>query len=163
MEPLYDVSKWVRCGRGHTYEFELTPAQMHDTLREGLPQDLGPYNIISVSSQHATNETPFRFAEKPIDAFPELTSQDLWFFFIRSLSVSPRLELTRIDDVSAVLSLNGLINLQYQHLWRGAMTTSMIGVVHKVARIDTNEVRVHDEYFRIFNHLKQSIKKKSLP
>ena len=61
-------------------------------------------------------------------------------------------------------ALNGFVELQHgatlgSKLFFGKRDCSRIGFVDKIRNTVTNEMRRHDEYFEIFQHLKKAIRR----
>ena len=70
----------------------------------------------------------------------------MWEFYIRSLILSPIFDVYDCEFKVGNLAVNGLINLQCQHIVRDKPTVPSIGIVSSVTNIKTNEVIKHEDY-----------------
>lgn len=86
-----------------------------------------------------------------------------WYYFLWSPSLTPELvepfKSGYVDSrATAVLSLSGLINIQYRHQFRGREEPTEAGCVHKV-RSDEGELVLHSEYEKVYRSLLRSLRK----
>lgn len=161
MKPLYNTLEWHRCGRGSTFRCKVSIDTLASILSNRLPKELSPFHIYSISPKHAVTCDSRPFVEEPIERFCDLANDGFWFFFVRSLVLTPQLSLDSASDVSATLSFNGLINIQYQHFCQNIMDDTIVGLVHKIQHISGGECREYPKYLQVFQHLKREIRRSS--
>jgi len=170
MPIIEDVDSWFRLGRGHSFEFYATDNEVQEWLLTILSAEYAPYRLVgedSIKEGKVYVQHPFscEVAEflRCRQAAGELCTQ----FWLLSTVLTPELPLQPGAWLTAMYSYNGLINLQHGWMQREpvhrtrplAKTASSIGLVDRVYHRDTNEVRQHEAYLRLFNAMKRAIRK----
>jgi len=156
---LYDTNTWFRTSRGKVLQFYALDEEVEVALSDALLSKYGPYIIagsVMVKQDKRYIQEAFFCG---LEEFRELRKKGLWKFFVLSKELTPDLKVAPGDDVSAILSLNGLVNLQQGLITKGKWCDSSIGVVNRVANSVTNEGLYHEGYVEIFNALKRRLKK----
>ncbi|BCW69268.1 hypothetical protein [Arthrobacter sp. NicSoilB8] len=129
-----------------------------------LPQEWAPYRLLGVTKLKEGKH--YVEAVRVVEAgqLDERRATDgQWYYFLWSPSLTPELveplESEYVDSRAAgVLSLSGLINIQYRHQFREREEPTRVGCVPKI-RSDEGELVQHEEYEKVYRSLLRSLRK----
>ena len=164
---------WFRLGRGKSLQFFATDEEVQQWLNEALPSEYAPYFLVStdlVKEGKDYVQSPFQCDIADfLKCQREKAAKRRINFWIWSKILTPDLSLRHGTWVTAALSLNGLVHLQHGSIFapqKGAdpahtlyRDVSSIGLVHRVQHVETGEIRVYEDYLRVFEKLRRRIKK----
>lgn len=160
------VNKWRRLGRGRVLQFFATDDEVQQWLLEGLSKKWAPYTLVVVDftgygESHMEKGVEFGIEELK-RAMYELYEVK-WQFWIRSMVITPELDLSPHRRLTRMFSCIGLVELQHgsynKNRWVEGQNASSIGIVDKVINDATDKVIEHKDYLKVFNALKKRIKK----
>jgi hypothetical protein len=158
--------EWQRGGRGLTAEIEGLTADAVEREISALPEAWAPYRLLAVTKRKESKHYVEVVRVAEAGQLDERRSEDgQWNYFLWSPSLTPELneplETEYVDTRAAgVLSLNGLIGIQYRPQRKGRELPTGIGCVHKI-RSEAGEVVHHSEYEKIYRSLLRSLRKAS--
>ncbi len=118
-----------------------------------------PWEVLTLGFEPipgARNGT-WRVTAHALSDIPALTRAGEWYFFLRSLTITPEVDWTLADSPCALCSVNGLIGLQHPEPVQRRVST--LGIVWKVVDHETGDVVVHDAYLAAYNALKRQVKR----
>lgn len=150
---------WARYSRGRGIDFYATDEEVESVLKECLLPRYAPYLLVGSSSVKEGAkyiQKPFSFE---VEQFSELRRRGEWHFFFRSMKITPEMRFSYGEDVSAIMSLSGLVHLQHGSMNGKRWSASSIGIVDKVENTQTHELMLHKEYLEVFYALKKGIRK----
>lgn len=160
---LASPGKWHREGRGIGAEVEGLTADAVERAISALPAAWAPYRLLAVTKRKEGKEylEVVRVAEAA--QLDEGVADGQWNYFLWSPSLTPELieplETEYVDPRAAgVLSLNGLVNIQYRPQRKGRELPTGIGCVHKI-RSEGGEIVLHSEYEQIYRSLLRALRK----
>lgn len=160
---LASPEKWHREGRGLTAEVGFITADSVQLAISALPVTWSPYHLLVVTKlKQGRNYVDMVRLTDTAQLAKNLADGE-WYYFLWSPSLTPELvEPLELDFVhprgTAVLSLSGLVNIQYQRQLKERKIPTRIGCVHKV-RSDEGELVLHSEYEKIYRSLLRSLRK----
>lgn len=155
---------WQREGRGLTAEIKGLSADAVVRAISLLPEAWTPYRLLAVTKRKEGKRYVEVVRVAEAGQLDERRSEDgHWNYFLWSPSLTPELieplETEYVDTRAAgVLSLNGLVNIQYRPQMKGQELTTDIGCVHKI-RSEAGEVILHSEYEKIYRALVRELRK----
>lgn len=159
MKVWFDPAEWQAGTRGRSCQFLATDQDVYDLLNTTLVELDAPYTIIGYENTKERDRFHHVTKECGISVFLSLRAEGFRYFFIRSLGISPDMDLSRRRFVDQFLAVNGLIQLSH-----GSINTSVgwapsaIALVNKIARKTTGDLFVHEDYEKVFSRLRQAVK-----
>lgn len=163
-ELLVAPGNWYREGRGLTTAVEGLTAQSVELAIDALPTQWAPYRLLAASKMKQGKHYVDIVQEADVSQLDTRRDADgQWDYFLWSPSITPGLARLLapeyVDSRAAdVLSLNGLVNIQYRPQSRRREEPTRVGCVHKV-RSDEGELILHAEYERVYRALLRSLRK----
>jgi len=160
---MLSVHEVYRQGRGHSFQMYVTDTEISAFLLTELPATWAPYSIIGTYTEKVNaKQYRERFQEITPCDFLILRSHGIWAFWLRSLVLTPELDLAGIERLDAFLSLNGFVGLQQGRVNQGKREPTSVGIVDTVSNHVTGEIRRHEKSLRLFQSLKRILKKKCI-
>jgi hypothetical protein len=161
-QPVYDIAHWDRVGRGKTLQFIATDEEVRAWLLESLPAEYQPYFLVGMDLVKEARKkylrVPFRFPLANISQCLDDPGNRRHQFWILSERISPSLRFRKGDPIDAICSINGLVEVYHGFTYKdGRRGESWIGIVDRVRRVITKEIRRHDSYLKIYSALKSTI------
>jgi hypothetical protein len=168
-----DLDSWFRLGHGHGFEFFATDEEVQNWLLSLLPAAYAPYRLVGadlIKEGRVYVEHPFSCEVAGFLQCRYATVEPRWDFWLLSTVLTPDLPLVPGPGLTKMLSFNGLLSLQHGLQWEDpvhrtrppAKGESSLGLVDRVYRVDSDEVRQHEAYLRLLNAVKRAIRKSLL-
>jgi hypothetical protein len=162
MRSLLDPEEWRRVGPGKGQSFDLATKAVQEVLETSLLQAYRPYFLLAFSMVKRGDVYAPQCEEIRFDQIIEYVDQGVWNFNLGSHVLTPGLVRGPVFDLpDAVLSTNGLINIQCGLKTKKSVQLPSFGIVDKVGNVETYEVLVHKEYLEIFRQLCAAAKAKA--
>jgi len=152
-----DVDSWDRKGRGKSFQFFATDAEVAEVLGCSLPAKFAPYSLMAVKKEKLEG----RFVQRPVHLeipdFLEQRRKGTWRFFLRSHALTPELHLPEGIPIDRLFAFNGLMNVFHGVMHRGRLSASVVGVVDRITNRATQQTIHHKHYVEIFQSVKSGI------
>jgi hypothetical protein len=158
---VYDPRIWYRDTRGRSFEFYACDEELAQMLADSLPQELAPFSLVATHVEKlGRRQYVHRHVTAGTDRFVELRQEGIRHFNLCSDYITPSLVLPKNQAVSAIVSTNGLVDIQAGFARKGKLEESSIGLVNRIRNKHTDEVVVHAEYELVFHALKSAVRKR---
>jgi hypothetical protein len=165
-----DLDSWFRLGHGHMFQFYATDDEVQNWLLSVLPEAYAPYRLVGtdlIKEGRVYVEHPFSCELAGFLQCRYALAEPRWDFWLLSTVLTPDLPLATGPLLTNMYSFNGLINLQHASMLEDpvhrtrplAKNECSLGLVDRVYRVDSDEVRQHEAYLRLFNTVKRAIRK----
>ncbi len=162
-----DIFAWRRASRGLTATAWVENGGLGKAITV-LERSWGLFQLVTVVPTPVP-EAGFVERISTLDRAPEaplLAPEDPWNMFLWSVQLSPWAEnligdFTIRDRATQVLSMNGAINIQYQHMAGDRRYPTRFGCVNRLVSAASGEVREHVEYTKIFRELLSEVSRSS--
>lgn len=157
---FYDLDNWTRVGRGKELQFFATDMEIKEWFQNDLPKEYAPYCFVTSERIQKGDEYVELPVVREIDTFPasllgtDGQRVDLWLW---SKKLWPDILSRLTSGVSRCYSINGLIILQHQLVYKGKVEASRIAFVDRIKDRATDEIHTHKEYAIIFKALSRVI------
>jgi hypothetical protein len=154
---------WQREGRGLRADVEGLTAEAVEGAISSLPPDWGPYRLLAVTKRQEGRHSVEVVRVVEGAQLDDSAAECQWNYFLWSPSLTPELneslETEYVDPRAAgVLSLSGLVSMQYRPKIKGREHPSGIGCVHRIAA-ESGGVVLHEEYEKIYRALLRQLRK----
>ncbi len=158
---LLDSSVWQRVGRGRSQNFDLSAEAIQELLQTALPDVYQPYFLLIFSMVKKGPVYTPQCEQVGFEQFAEYAERGRWNFNLGSHVLTPALAREPIFELpQAILSTNGLINVQCGLKTKRGAEIPAFGLVDKVANVETYDVVEHTEYLAIYRKLCAAAKAK---
>ncbi|MDV2980085.1 hypothetical protein QMY03_00530 [Arthrobacter sp. KFRI-F3372] len=158
---LISPERWHRDGRGLTAEVGFLGPSSIEMAMGQLPEAWLPYRLLVVTKlKQGKNYVDFVRAAEPVQ-LDERAVHGEWDYFLWSPSLTSELSEVLEAGFSGpraadVLSLSGLVNIQYQRQLKRRRIPTRLGCVNKV-RSDDGELVLHSQYEKVYRSLLRSL------